>query len=159
MERDVTWRPLGISCMVVGVAAIVIAMDYPYGTVTAMGPGFVPTAVAILLIAFGALILFARGGDVPADAPGAEATPPAFSAEGPWRVIAAISASIVLFGICIKPLGLPITAFLTVLVAGYAHNRARLAALVPFALVLSAAATLMFILFLGLNIGLMPRFE
>ena len=158
-ERDTTWRPLGICCILLGGAAIAIAAGYPLGTVTAMGPGFVPIAVAMLLIFFGGLILIRGGRDVPLAATSDEADLPAFSAEGPWRVIGAISAAILLFGVAIKPLGLAITAFLTVLVAGFAHSEMRLPPLLVLAVLLSAAASLVFVVLLGLNIGLMPRFE
>lgn len=158
MQRDTTWRPLGIGCILLGAAAMGIATAYPYGTVTAMGPGFVPTAVALLLVLFGGLILAGRGGDVPAAAE-AEAGPPAFSAEGPWRVIGAITAAIVLFGLAIRPLGLPLTVFGVVMVAGLAHPEARPGPLVLLALLLAAAAALVFVGFLGLSIGLAPRLE
>ncbi|MCA0423440.1 MAG: tripartite tricarboxylate transporter TctB family protein [Proteobacteria bacterium] len=157
MGRDRTWLPLGISCIILGLAAIAIARDYPYGSVTAMGPGFIPTAVSILLIFFGALILAGRGRDVPESADGGEIAAPAFSPEGPWRAIGSITVSIVLFGMSIKPLGLPITAFLVVLVAGYAHSQMRIWPLLTLAVLLSAAATLVFIGLLGLNIGTLPR--
>lgn len=156
--RDTTWLPLGLTCIATGVAAITIAFAYPYGTVTAMGPGFVPTAVAILLILFGCIILFNRGADVPVDKDAAP-TAPAFAAEGPWRAMLAIGVAIVLFGLGIGPLGLPITVFLVVIVAGYAEPKAQPVPLVMLAGFLAAASSLIFITFLGLNLRLLPQFS
>lgn len=155
-RRDSTWAPLGLCCIGIGAAAISIASSYPYGTVTAMGPGFVPTAVAALLVLFGAIILARRGADVPDDAPDA-VTAPAFSPEGPWRAMAAIGTAIVAFGVGIGPLGLPLTIFIVVTIAGFALPDTPLLPLVALALVLAVASALLFVTFLGLNLRLLPQ--
>lgn len=155
-ERDGTWLPLGLTCIAIGLAAIAIATGYPYGTITAMGPGFLPTAVAILLIVFGVLVLYQRGGEVPAGEPGL-ASAPAFSSEGPWRAMLAIGAAIVLFGFTIAPLGLPIAVFLVVVVAGHALPVARLVPLLLLAAFLALASAIVFVTLLGLNLRLLPQ--
>lgn len=42
--------------MATGFGALWVARDYPVGTVTRMGPGFVPIAISILLIACAAVV-------------------------------------------------------------------------------------------------------
>lgn len=153
---DRTWLPLGSACVLIGVAAIAIAARYPYGTVTAMGPGFVPTAVAGLLTLFGVVILLRRGRDVAAAE--AEGTP-AFAPEGPLRALVCIAGAIVVFGLAIRPLGLPIAVFASSLIASAAHPEARWKGAVALAAFLAVASSLVFVLLLGLSIGLAPKFE
>lgn len=159
---EATHIPLGLSCLIVGAGAIWIASDYSYGTVTAMGPGFVPTLVAGMLSALGVLTLALGGRDV-ADAPRqdedsvADGMTDARGAFATLRVMVCVVGAIVLFGLCVKPLGLAVTIFLVVLVAGLAHPEARPAALITLALSLSAAACIGFVMLLGLQIGLWPR--
>ena len=161
---DGTWRPLGISCLALAAGTAWIASDYALGTVTAMGPGFIPLVVAAFLFLMGVLILLARGKDVASsedvddeDAPVAGL--PAMSRLGTMRAIGAIIASIVVFGLAIKPLGLAITTFLVVLIGVYANRAARPLPALLLAAGLSAAACLLFVTLLGLQIGLFPRFE
>lgn len=159
-KHDRSWLPLGLSCILIGVAAISIASRYPYGSVTAMGPGFVPTAVAILLVVFGALILVQRGAEIQPEAapPDDDTRAPAFAGEGPWRPILCVGAAIVLFGLLIEPAGLLPTIFLVVLAAGLAHPEARALPLLVLAASLAVCSAMIFVLFLGLNIGLLPKF-
>jgi hypothetical protein len=151
--------------MALGLAAIVIARDYPYGTVTAMGPGFVPTAVAAILTALGALILLARGGDVAdagpdldehAEPAGQGADRPLLSA-GVVRAFLAIGGAIVLFGLAIRPLGLGLTVFLAALAGGLGHPGMRWPTLVLLAAGLAVASCLVFVLLLGQEIAMLPR--
>ncbi|MEM9577816.1 MAG: tripartite tricarboxylate transporter TctB family protein [Pseudomonadota bacterium] len=46
--------------VVVGIGALVIALDYPLGSITRMGPGFAPVAISLALIVVG-LVLAAQG--------------------------------------------------------------------------------------------------
>lgn len=159
VTRDLTYRPLGAACVVVGAAAIYVASDYPYGTVTAMGPGFIPTGVAVILIALGALILLARGGDVPAgagEADGANPDRPVFSI-GFLRAFAAIGGAIILFGLAIKPLGLALTTFLAVIAGGLGHPGVHWRALILLAAGLAVASCVIFVLLLSQSIPLFPR--
>lgn len=42
--------------VVVGVVALIIARDYPLGTITRMGPGFAPIAISLALIGVGGVL-------------------------------------------------------------------------------------------------------
>jgi len=52
---DRNWREIiaGLVWAAIGLAAVVIARGYDFGTIIRMGPGFVPTMLGLLLILFG----------------------------------------------------------------------------------------------------------
>jgi hypothetical protein len=50
----------GAMLIAIGVAAVVIARDYPFGTASRMGPGYFPSVLGGILTLFG-LALLARG--------------------------------------------------------------------------------------------------
>lgn len=52
---DRNWHEIlaGLVWVAIGIASVVIARGYDFGTITRMGPGFVPTMLGILLILFG----------------------------------------------------------------------------------------------------------
>jgi hypothetical protein len=163
---DRTWLPLGLSSIALGAAAAFIASGYAMGTVTAMGPGFIPMGVSLFLIAMGGLVIVARGRDVAEDGAADEkddapppAEPLARSPLGAARSIGAIVAAIVIFGLGVKPLGLALTTFLSVIAGAYANPSARPGPALLMAVGLSAGACLLFVALLGLQIGILPRFE
>lgn len=53
--RDRNWREVlaGFAWVAIGVAAVVIARGYDFGTIVRMGPGFVPMMLGVLLVLFG----------------------------------------------------------------------------------------------------------
>lgn len=159
--RDPTYRPLGAACIALGLAAFYIASDYAYGTVTAMGPGFIPTAVAICLTALGAIILLAGGRDLQGASDKADETLVAqaspFFSPGFIRATVSIIGAITLFGLAIKSLGLAITVFLTVVVGGLGHPGARLRPLLTLAIGLSIGSCLVFVVLLSQQIPIYPR--
>jgi hypothetical protein len=159
-NKDSTYKPLGASCMILGLAAILIAREYPYGTVTAMGPGFIPTAVAAILMLLGALILIAGGRDVTvADVAADEtAADQRIISVGLLRAIVAIGGAIILFGLAIKPLGLGLTVFLATVIAGLGHPGANWRTLLLLALSLAVGSCLIFVVLLSQDIPMLPRF-
>jgi len=161
-RRDRTYAPLGLSCIAIGAAAIWIASGYPYGTVTAMGPGFVPTAVSIFLIVLGLLILLVRDHDedVEETPHSGEAFPPAneqFGEPGALKAMACILGSIILFGYLIRPFGIALTTFCVVVLAALGHPGPRLGHVLALALGLAVAASIGFVVLLQLQIPIWPR--
>ena len=77
-----------------------------------------------------------------------------FGLRGPLLV----GAAIVLFAAAIRPLGLPLTSFLTILVASAASDETRWLECIVWACALSAACTLLFVHALGLSLPLWPDF-
>jgi hypothetical protein len=98
---------LGIFFAAIGIVAGSIAVTYPIGTPSRMGPGFFPVAISVLMTLTGiATLLRARR----AGSPAVEA----FT----WRPVVIVPLMIVLFGLLIDRLGLPLAVL--VLVVGTA---------------------------------------
>lgn len=56
-----------LAVVAVGVLALAVACQYPMGTVVRMGPGFVPLALSLLLIALGAVLALQSRGAAPVE--------------------------------------------------------------------------------------------
>ena len=100
----------------IGVAALLIARNYNFGSGARMGPGYFPTVVAAALILVGTVIVgrsFFRPGEGIAG----------FA----WRPLAIVIASIVAFGFLIVRAGFPVAAVVLVLGCALASERFRLA--------------------------------
>ncbi|WP_180356156.1 tripartite tricarboxylate transporter TctB family protein [Aliirhizobium smilacinae] len=154
VEQDASHLPLGIFCIVAGLAALWIAQDYDTGTFISMGPGFFPKAVSGVLILIGILILLLRGRDMPAGASEVRDTPPLLSR---LRVIGCVSAAILVFAATLMPLGLPFASFLMVALAGLGHSGSRPLTIVATAAVLAVLSTVLFAGLLGLQIPVLPE--
>jgi hypothetical protein len=84
----------GVMLIAVGIATVVIARDYPFGTASRMGPGYFPTVLGVILALLG-LVLLARG------LRGGE------KIVGGWslRALIILPASFVLFGVLMDHAG------------------------------------------------------
>ena len=128
----------GILFAVAGAAALWLGRDYAIGSLTKMGPGYLPTALSWLLIGLGAvLVLRAIALDGPRLAPSA------------LRPQLFILAAIVVFALAIERLGLALTVVAVALTAAFASSeiRAREAALLAVAL--AALCVVLFVHLLG----------
>lgn len=152
--RDRTSLPLGAFCIVIGLAALWVARDYDTGTVISMGPGFFPKVVSIGLVLLGGLVLLFRGRDLPLQE---EPEEPSAALAARLRILACITASIVIFAATLTPLGLPIATFLMVCIAGAAQDSGKVLAIVVTAVCLAVFATLLFAWLLGLQIPVLPQ--
>lgn len=85
----------GLTFLLIGIGAIVVARDYPFGTAMRMGSGYFPTVLGAILVGFG-VFLMARG---------ARSKEQAVMTWG-WRPLACIVAAMVLFGFLLPRLGL-----------------------------------------------------
>jgi hypothetical protein len=109
------------------------------GTAADMGPGFVPRALAWIILGFGVTFLVTglAKARVPIPAPA-------------WRPLAAILASIALFAVLFAKLGLIAACVGAVVVAGAATSPVRWLQLVAFGVVMAAFSALLFVKGLGL---------
>ncbi|WP_011579761.1 MULTISPECIES: tripartite tricarboxylate transporter TctB family protein [Chelativorans] len=151
---------LGFFCIMVGAGAAWIARGYPYGTLTAMGPGFVPTAVAFLLIALGvAILLFDRSAPGPSQGPEANgAAQPVQVFAGVLRGMFFVLGGIIFFGLSLRSFGLAFSTFVLVIVVSLAQRGARPLPTLLLATAITLGACVVFVLLLGLQIPLFPRF-
>jgi len=157
----VEYVTLGLFCILVGGGAMTIAREYPYGTLIAMGPGFMPTAVSILLVFLGCVILLLRGTDVPNDSSADDSAAISVSRQsvrmGIARAMFFVLGGIIFFGLALRGLGLAISTFVLVLVVSLAQRGARPLATVMLAAAVTAAACIIFVVLLRLQIPLFPR--
>ena len=119
----------GMIYLVVGAAAFWIARDYSFGTGARMGPGYFPSVICVLLIAFGVVSIVKSF-----RADGEPITPFAFKA------MILVIGSVVAFGLLLPRAGLPIAMVVLVLMSAAASEKFKfevlptvmLAALVVF---------------------------
>jgi hypothetical protein len=137
----------GLLYIAFGVAAIVIALNYPAGTAGRMGPGWFPRALGGILIAIG-LFLSLRALRL-------QGTPIAFPAFKPLLVVI---ASVVVFGIAAPPLGLVAATVLLVVVSSAASDEFRWMEALISSLLLAAFTVAAFSYGLQLQLPVWPAF-
>jgi hypothetical protein len=136
----------GLFCIAIGVIALLLLANIRMGSVAAMGPGFLPTWLARILIGLGVLI----------------ALKSAISTERltlNWRLLRPllmILGGIVLFALLLYPAGFALTSFLLLLLAAAAGRDFRWREALVIAAAISAAASLLFIVALKINVPLWP---
>lgn len=114
-------------------------IDLRMGTAFQMGPGYFPTIIGGILVAFGAMIAFNAVGAAP-------------SPYGPvsWRGMILITLAPILFGVLVRRLGLLPSLLIVVAISTFASRRMR----VPLALALTAGLTLFCVAVFGYGLGL-----
>lgn len=143
----VDFKELAFGAFLIALALVAFAAtrSLDIGTAADMGPGFVPRALAWIILGFGAAFLVTgllkRREPIPAPA---------------WRPLFAILASIALFAVLFAKLGLIAACVGAVVVAGAATSPVRWLQLVAFGLVLAAFSALLFVKGLGLPFRLWP---
>jgi hypothetical protein len=128
-----------------GALALGLAGSLSVGTAAAMGPGYVPRGLAILIMVYG-LVLGGR-----AMFAGAVAFP---SIE--WRPLFLILGSVAVFAVLLPIAGLAITSFALVICAGFAAYDVRVRENAIAAVTLAAFAVVLFVVALGLPIPVWP---
>ncbi|MBV7380810.1 tripartite tricarboxylate transporter TctB family protein [Maritimibacter dapengensis] len=138
----------GLALAVIGGGAALRAGTHlNLGSLGNMGPGFFPTILGVALALCGALIAapaLMRGGK-----PGA-------IARVNLRAILCVIGSVAVFALTIRLLGLVPSAFLAVVVAGFADPKTKLSTLVLLAIGLSVLSWLVFIVALGMPLSALP---
>jgi NADH:ubiquinone oxidoreductase subunit 2 (subunit N) len=138
---------LAFACflIVLGGAALVLGSELTVGTAGSMGPGYVPRALAVLIIVLGlgmgARALLARPKPFPAIA---------------FRPLILIGASVALFALLLPRVGLALTSLAVVVCAGFAATDARVRENGLLAIGLAAFAVALFVYGLGLPIRVWP---
>ena len=135
----------GLLFVAVGVAAIVIAGNYPLGTAARMGPGYFPRMLGLLLVALGALL--ALRGTRMAGAPLARLQ---------WRPTAIVLGSVVLFGAIVNHAGLVLSTVLLIVLASAASREFRPRESLVAGIFLAALAVGVFVIGLQLLLPIWP---
>lgn len=144
----IDWQDLLFGLFLVAVAAgtLIATRKLAIGSAADMGPGYMPRVVSLGLLAFG---LFFCGRGVRRAGLAIEPVQ--------LRPLLAILAAVGIFALTAERLGLAIASVVTVILASFATREGRLHETVPFALLLSAAAVLLFIKVLALPVPVWPR--
>jgi hypothetical protein len=129
-----------------GALAFALASELSVGTAAAMGPGYVPRGLAIIIMVYGVAL-------------GARA---AFAGRDPfpevaWRPIVFVGASVAVFAILLPVLGLAVTSCAVVICAGFAAYDVRLRENALLGVALAIFAVVLFVTVLGLPIPVWPK--
>jgi hypothetical protein len=128
----------GILFVLAGGAALWVGRDYSLGTLTRMGPGYLPTVLSWTLMAIGGLLTVrALALNGPAIAP-SRIMPQLF-----------ILAAIVVFALAIERLGLAPAVMLVAITAALASRDMRWVETIALALGLAALCVILFVHLLG----------
>jgi len=137
----------GLVLVLLALIALYASWDLPGMRGFSFGPGTTPRLFASLLLLLGAVIALMG---VFTDGPGM----PRFAARGPLLV----TASILLFALMVRPLGLVLASFLTFMFAASGSSETRWIESTLAAIALTAFCTVLFVYLLGLPFQLWPRF-
>jgi hypothetical protein len=131
--------------ILVAAIALVATRKLTVGTAGNMGPGYMPLAISLGLMAFG---VFFTGRGLFRPYQGIEPVQ--------LRPLLAIIASVAVFALLAERLGLVVAALTTVIIAGFGGREHRLLEGVIFAVVLTGCAVLLFVRVLSLPIPVWP---
>jgi hypothetical protein len=137
----------GMAMIAIGGAAMFIARDYRFGSALRMGPGFFPTILGGILIAFGIFIMAVglRRGERIAE-------------HLSLRALIMLPLSMILFGVLMKRAGFLPALAAVVFVSAAADRESRLLEVLLLGTVLTVASTAVFIWGLGLPYPLIKGF-
>jgi hypothetical protein len=136
----------GLFCIAIGVIALALLANTRMGSLAAMGPGFLPTWLARLLIGLGVLITLKSF-------IGSERLVLNFAV---LRPVLMILGGIVLFALLLYPAGFVLTSFLLLSLAAAAGRDFRWREALVIAAAIATAASLLFIVALKINVPLWP---
>jgi hypothetical protein len=137
----------GVMFIAFGIAAMVIARDYPFGSAARMGPGYFPTVLGGILAAIGAVV------SVQSLAIGGEKVGP-----WAWSALVLVLGAVLLFGVLLQYLGLVLCTFILIAVSSIPAHDKRWKEVLISGVVLSALALGLFIYGLGLQFPVWPAF-
>jgi putative tricarboxylic transport membrane protein len=129
----------------IGALAFALASELTVGTAAAMGPGYVPRGLALIITVYG-MVLGSRAAFA-----GWQVFP-----DIAWRPLLLLSAAVALFAILLPIVGLALTSFTIVVCAGFAAYDVRLLENALFGAALAAFAVVLFVSVLGLPIATWP---
>jgi len=129
----------GLMLIAVGTLAVVLARDYPKGTVMRMGPGYFPVALGALLVLFGIYVLAKglRGGA---------------KIEAGWspRALVVLPLALALFGFLMDRAGFVPALVVLIFGSAAAGSEFKLVEIVALTVVLTALSVAVFVWGLGL---------
>jgi hypothetical protein len=140
----------GLLFIVVSVLCLWASRNYPVGTATRMGTGYVPRLLCWVLLALGVLVMV-QGLRDSSRAAQLDETPSV------WRSIIFVTASLLVFAFAIQPLGVVIAIALLVLVGSLAGRESKPFEIAATAAILIALTLVIFVWGVGLPIPVWPE--
>lgn len=127
-----------------GLGVLVGGSTYSIGTLTRMGPGFLPVAFGALMIVLGlGMLAAARNSDTPSPA-------------GSWRGAFTVSAAMLAWALLVEHLGFLLATFALVVIVSLAERGIHPLRVIVLALGLSGAGYLIFIYCFAVPLPLLP---
>lgn len=147
MTRRIDWPDVLFGVFLIAVAAGTFAATWRLtgGTAADMGPGYMPRALALILLGFG---LFFTGRGVRRAHVGIEPVQ--------LRPILGVGISVGLFALLIETAGLAAASFASILIAAFASRESRYFEVILFGLFVTAGAVLLFVKALALPVAIWP---
>jgi len=137
----------GLMFIGIGVAALVAALDYPFGSTVRMGPGYFPRVLAGIMIVFG-IVTMVKGFRLPE---------PVKNVWG-WRPLAWITLALVLFGWLMDRFGMIPALVAMFFLSAYAGHEFKWKEVTILTVVMTLFAIGVFIVGLGLPYPLIKGF-
>lgn len=135
----------GVMFIGFGVLAIVVSRDYPMGTARAMGPGYFPTYLGVIIIVIGAALLgkafWVKGEGI---------------GRWGWRPLAWLSAAFAAFGLLIEEAGFVLALLALIVASSLAGRDTRPLELLILTVLLIAGSVALFVYGLELPYRLFP---
>ena len=135
----------GLMFFLFGLAALLLAFEYPLGTAARMGPGYFPRVLGGIMMFLGFTLSawsFRLKGD--------PITPYA------WKAIGLVLGGVCVFGVIVIQTGLVIATTALIVITGLASKEFNLKESLISSVVLSVVAVLMFIVGLKLQFPIFP---
>jgi len=135
----------GVLFLAIGFVVVGVALQYPTGTPSRMGPGFFPLVLGGILTALGVIFLMRAG------------VRPGNLLSG-WNPIALVCVlgSVALFAALLEPFGLAITAFLSIAIACAAGHDFKWGQVIALGIGLALLVVVLFAMLLKLQVGIGP---
>lgn len=135
----------GLMFFAVGLAAMILALQYPLGTSARMGPGYFPRVLGGLLMALGAILSIrsfkTQGHPIAAFA---------------WKAIALVLGGVAVFGAIVNTVGLVAATTALIFVSGYASKEFNIKESLYSSAILSFISVMLFIVGLKLQFPIFP---
>lgn len=139
----------GLLFLALGTAGLLLSQDYPLGTASRMGPGYVPSLFAGGMIICGVILLLRSIG-------ARVSTGRLVFDPSAVRPLLLILSGIVLFGLLIQPLGLILACLVLVTSAGFAVKGQNFAHLFLLGSGLTGFVIVVMVWAIGMRIDLLP---
>lgn len=128
----------GLLFVLIGASGLVFGRDLAFGSGRAMGPGYFPTIISVLIITLGLIV---AGRALVVGGPRIEPIR--------LRPVLFLLASLLAFALAINVLGVVVSALILVVLAAYARRDANLLETLVFGAVITGAIILLFVYGLG----------